>query len=46
MNQVTIDGAAKNLREGKEEIHTHNDVEIFKIVKWGSAINIYSFLKV
>jgi len=43
---VSINGQAKSLVDGEEITHSNNDVEIFKLVKWGSTINVYSFLRV
>ena len=38
--------AAKSLTDGKEEVFKHDDVEIFKYVKWGSTVHVYSFMRV
>lgn len=43
---VTVNGQAMSLTDGEEQEYSKNDVEIFKIVKWGSTINVYSFLRV
>lgn len=43
---VTVNGQSMSLTDGEEQEYSKNDVEIFKIVKWGSTINVYSFLKV
>merc|ERR1712079_89023 len=42
-NTLKINGAPKNLRDGKEEVFENEGVEIFKYVKWGSTIHVYSF---
>jgi len=43
---VSINGSPKTLKSGEEQTHRDGDTEIFKVVKWGSTINVYSFLKV
>jgi len=43
---VVVDNAAWALADHTEKVLTVGDQEIFKMVKWGSAYNIYSFLKV
>jgi len=43
---IKINGASKGLRDGKEEVFENDGVEIFKYVKWGSTIHVYSFLRV
>ena len=35
-----------SLPEGEEKTHSENGVEIFKLFKWGSTVNVYSFLRV
>jgi len=45
-NSITINGAKKNLRAGKEETFENDGVEIFKYVKWGSTVHVYSFMRV
>jgi hypothetical protein len=42
---VTINGSPASL-SSEDYVHSVNDVEIFKAVKWGSTYHIYSFLKV
>jgi len=43
---VKVNGAAKSLTPGKEEVFKNDDVEIFKYVKWGSTVHVYSFMRV
>jgi len=43
---VLLDGEAHTLEDQKEHEHNENGQEIFKIFRWGSTYNIYSFLKV
>ena len=43
---LNISGVTKSLSEGQEETHLENGVEIFKLFKWGSTVNVYSFLRV
>jgi len=43
---IQINGASKSLVDGREEVFKNDDVEIFKYVKWGSTIHVYSFLRV
>jgi len=44
--QVSINGAAKSLAPGVEVPFEYQGTEIFKLTKWGSTLNVYSFLKV
>jgi hypothetical protein len=44
--EFKLNGAAKPLTDGKEEVFKHDDVEIFKYVKWGSTVHVYSFMRV
>nr|WQH82008.1 vitellogenin [Caligus rogercresseyi] len=41
---VLINGNAVTVGE-KEYVHMEGETEIFKVVKWGSSYNVYSFLK-
>lgn len=43
---VKVNGASMSLPEGEEKTHSENGVEIFKLFKWGSTVNVYSFLRV
>merc|ERR1711899_223061 len=43
---VKVNGASKSLTPGKEEVFKQDDVEIFKYVKWGSTVHVYSFMRV
>merc|ERR1719510_2875812 len=43
---VTVDGSAWNVVEHEEKVLMKGDQQIFKLLKWGSTYNIYSFLKV
>lgn len=43
---VTVNGSPVSISEGESHTHTKDGVEIFKIFRWGSTYNIYSFLKV
>merc|ERR1712168_1772229 len=43
---VKVDGAGVNVSDRNEYFHMRQAKEIFKITKWGSTYNIYSFLRV
>merc|ERR1711862_863514 len=45
-NTVKVDGAGVNVNDWNEYFHKRQAKEIFKITKWGSTYNIYSFLRV
>jgi len=45
-NTVKVDGAGVNVNDRTEYFHKRQAKEIFKITKWGSTYNIYSFLRV
>ncbi|XP_040574440.2 LOW QUALITY PROTEIN: uncharacterized protein [Lepeophtheirus salmonis] len=42
---VLINGQAIEVGE-KEHVHEQDGQEIFKVLKWGSSYNVYSFLKI
>jgi len=44
--RVTVDGSEWNVVDHEEKVLMKGDQEIFKLLKWGSTYNIYSFLKV
>ena len=46
LNLTILTGQSKSLPEGQEVTHSENGVEIFKLFKWGSTVNVYSFLRV
>jgi hypothetical protein len=43
---VLINGSPVTLEEDKEHEHTEAGQEIFKVFRWGSTYNVYSFLRV
>lgn len=43
---VSINGSPVNVGNNREYSHTVNNVDIFKVFKWGSTVNVYSFLRV
>merc|ERR1719412_1176795 len=43
---VTVDGSEWNVVDHEEKVLMEGDQEIFKLLKWGSTFNIYSYLKV
>jgi hypothetical protein len=43
---VTVDGSPINVMDQVEHEHVEGGTEIFKIFRWGSTYNVYSFLKV
>jgi len=44
--QVKVDNVGVNVSDRNEYFHKRQAKEIFKITKWGSTYNIYSFLRV
>ena len=43
---VKINGKATALQNGKEHKHSVSGQDIFTVFKWGSTVNVYSFLRV
>jgi len=43
---VKINGKDTSLQNGKSHKHSVSGQEIFEVFKWGSTINVYSFLRV
>ena len=43
---VKINGKDTPLQNGKDHKHSVSGQEIFTVFKWGSTVNVYSFLRV
>merc|ERR1712223_2105127 len=45
-NSLKVEGSPQNVADGEAYTHMREGTEIFKVFRWGSTYNLYSFLKV
>jgi len=45
-SQIKVDGSSQSIADGEAYTHMREGTEIFKVFRWGSTYNLYSFLKV